>query len=44
MEKYNVENHLFYDGYDLDNNLLGSIDFVKNILEDINKSPAPPAH
>ena len=38
MEKYNVENHLFYDGYDLDNNLLGSIDFVKNILEDINKS------
>ena len=37
MERYNVENHLFYDGYDLDNELLRNPDFVKELLEKINE-------
>ncbi len=38
MEKYNVQNHLFYDGYDLDNRTLGDPDFVKKLLEKVNQS------
>lgn len=37
MEKYDVEKHLFYDGYSLDNKLLEDPLFVNALLEEINK-------
>ncbi|MBR3199243.1 MAG: S-adenosylmethionine decarboxylase [Bacilli bacterium] len=36
MERYNVINHLFYDGYDLDNELLSNSSFVRELLETVN--------
>ena len=38
MEIYNVSNHLFYDGYDIDNKLLKNKEFIKKLLETINES------
>jgi len=38
MEKYDVDNHLFYDGYNLDNELIGNPKFIKDLLEKVNKS------
>ena len=37
MEKYNVENHLFYDGYNLDNEILSNPEAINSLLETINK-------
>ena len=37
MEKYDVENHLFYDGYNLDNELLANPETINSLLETINK-------
>ena len=37
MEKYDVEGHLFFDGYKLDNRLLSDPKFVQELLEAINK-------
>jgi len=37
MENYNVENHLFYDGYDLNNELLSNPEFVNQLLLLINE-------
>lgn len=37
MERYDVQNHLFYDGYDLNNELLGNPEFVRFLMEQINK-------
>ncbi len=37
MEKYDVENHLFYDGYKIDNKLLSNPIFIQKLLEEINK-------
>lgn len=37
MEKYNVNRHLFYDGYKLDNYLIGNPEFVNYLLKEINK-------
>ena len=37
MEKYDVDNHLFYDGYKLDNKLLANPSFVNALLEEVNK-------
>lgn len=36
MEKYNVENHLFYDGYNLEEKELKDPKFVQNVMEMIN--------
>ena len=36
MEKFDVYNRLFYDGYDLDNKLLGDSNYIRNLLELIN--------
>ena len=36
MERYNVKNHLFYDGYELDNGLLSDPNYVSNLLNWIN--------
>lgn len=38
MNKYDVKKHLFYDGYDLDNVMLGNIQFINNLLEEINNN------
>ena len=38
MNKYNVKNHLFYDGYDLDNSVIENPQFVNSLLEKINQS------
>ena len=37
MEKYNVPNHLFYDGYDLNKQQLSNYQFIYNVLALINK-------
>ena len=37
MEKYNIENHLFYDGYNLDNQLLANPEAINLLLDAINK-------
>ena len=37
MERYDVQNHLFYDGYDLNNELLGNPEFVRFLMDQINK-------
>ena len=37
MEKYDVDKHLFYDGYKLDNRLIGNPAFINDLLEAINK-------
>lgn len=37
MERFDVRNHLFYDGYDLENELLENPEFIKNIMEQINQ-------
>lgn len=37
MERYEVVNHLFYDGYELDNGLLSDTNYVSNLLNWINK-------
>lgn len=37
MEKYDVENHLFYDGYNVDNELLANPEAINSLLEEINK-------
>ena len=36
VEKFDVYNRLFYDGYDLDNKLLGDSNYIRNLLELIN--------
>ena len=38
MEKYDVNNHLFYDGYNLDNKVIGDPTFVNDLLKEINKN------
>ena len=38
MNKYDVKNHLFYDGYNLDNTMLGNIKFINELLEEVNQS------
>jgi S-adenosylmethionine/arginine decarboxylase-like enzyme len=37
MERYDVNNHLFYDGYNLDNAILANPEFVNYVLKLINK-------
>ena len=37
MEKYNVDNHLFYDGYKLDNNVIGNPEYIEGLLRSVNK-------
>ena len=37
MEKYEVKNHLFYDGYNLSEEQLSSYQFIYRLLELINK-------
>ena len=37
MEKYDVDNHLFYDGYDIDNKLLSNLEFISNLVQLISK-------
>lgn len=36
MERYEVKNHLFYDGYEIDNGLLSDTNYVSNLLNWIN--------
>ena len=38
MDSYNIKNHLFYDGYDLDNKKLEEIKYISEFIKDINKT------
>ena len=37
MEKYDIKNRLFYDGYNLDNSLLESKEFMTNLMDEVNQ-------
>ena len=38
MEKYNVKNHLFYDGYDLEEEKLADVSFITDFMDSVNNS------